>query len=283
MNSRPKTLFAIHVPSKTNIGDAASTPIHYFRRLSEQFSIKVLSIGEPNTIEQIEAGAPVIIGGGGLLAGKPAWDQAILAALRRSDRVIGWGIGLNRSLRSAALSPAKLPPYAGRFLSLGIRDQLPGTRWVPCASAMSSVFDLSYSVVRKYGIFLHSMRVERVPADVREVMDGSNAITNQGGFQDFPAVVKFLGESECILTNSYHGMYWGILLNKPVVVFDVFSEKFHHTKWKPEFLEVNGDLAGALKRAKRYDSALNEAREANLSFFEEVYNQLTDDGFTMNG
>ena len=115
------TLLAIHISSKTNLGDAVSTPVLYFQAFQERFDIGTISIASRDRIAAIPAYAPVLLGGGGLLAGKPEWDAA---ALGRTSYAIAWGVGLNRSRKIAHL-PAQISAFLAHFRHIGLRDWLP--------------------------------------------------------------------------------------------------------------------------------------------------------------
>lgn len=264
-----RSAFAVYVKTNKNIGDDASTPLHYFPGLSSAFRFKTLVVGSALDGLDIAPGTPVIVGGGGLLASKEGWDRMFFGLLERGCRVVGWGIGLNRSRARAAADPGKLPEFASRFELLGLRDWKQSPRWVPCASAMSPLFDETHQPQRKLGFFLHLDRTDRMPEEIAALASETNTMTNQGSFADLEKVVRFIGESEVVITNSYHGAYWSILARRPVIVFDAFSEKFDMMRWPPVHLEGTKSLDAALATAEVFPSALEEARAANRAFYDE--------------
>lgn len=98
---------------------------------------------------------------------------------------------------------------------------------------------------------------------------GYESITNR---VSLGKILKFIGESEVIVTNSYHAYYWATLMNKKVILRDAFSDKFNYLKYKPVF--YSGNLEKDISEAKIYDMALNECREQNLSFYNKVVSML---------
>lgn len=265
-----ETLYSIHVPTKTNVGDDASSPVHYIPALKEHFNVKRVSIGDASVLETIPQDAPIIIGGGGLLASKPGWDAVMTGALERSSRVVAWGVGLNRSRKAAAIAPRKLPVFADRFALFGLRDWIGVDHWVPCVSAMSGAFERQVPLARKYGFYLHVMRMDLVPEALKPLLAEDNVRSNTGDFGQLSDAVDFLASSECVITNSFHGAYWATLLGKPVILFDTFSEKFTLSRWPQEQVTDEASLDDLLARAKLYPEALEQARQANLSFAEKA-------------
>jgi hypothetical protein len=59
-------------------------------------------------------------------------------------------------------------------------------------------------------------------------------------------------------------------MNKKVIVFDTFSDKFDNFKYKP--VVYSGNLTKDLKKAKSYPNAFEECTKANEDFFKKVKN-----------
>lgn len=264
-------LYCIHIPAQRNVGDACSAPHLYVPELVERFQINVISIANHDRIRAIPSGAPVILGGGGLLANKPHWDESIRIALERSGKLIAWGLGLNRTPAAAKKAPHALPDFVADFAMLGIRDVLPGTRWVPCASCLYSGFDLSRPPAQsKLGIYLHTDRTDKLPDTLRGISEDVPVMTNGGDKNSFGSVVDFLASCETVITNSFHGMYWSTLLGKKVLLFDIFSEKFALSRWTHPIYDPTKDLDAQFEMAPEYTGALAAARDANHAFRDDV-------------
>src|SRR5690606_9096957 len=89
----------------------------------------------------------------------------------------------------------------------------------------------------------------------------------------FHDALKFLAESQNIITNSYHGAYWGTLLGKRVFLINEINQKTRTFKWPPTICE--GNEWQNKKRAPFYPEALEEARETNIKFYQKTIDLLT--------
>lgn len=86
--------------------------------------------------------------------------------------------------------------------------------------------------------------------------------------QPFDELINFIKETEVIITNTYHIMYWSTLLGKKVILFGIFSNKFDHFKYSP--ILYSGNLEHDMAKAQTYPKALQECKRLNLAFFEDV-------------
>jgi hypothetical protein len=277
-------VYVLHARDHSNVGDMMSTPSLYLPDLSS--NVQYLSVAL-NKLPNFTNRDLLIVGGGGLLDQKPAWNEIITSAASRLSTV-GWGLGLNANipfaklytnlsvssmvqLRQTKAATKKLTPskVVSMFALLGIRDELGDTfRWVPCASALSPLLSKAYPVKWKYGIFMH----KHVAFNIPEAMASSYKVmfNNVTCMAD---VVEFLGNSEIVLTSSYHGMYWATLLGKRVIVCQPFSSKFLLFKYPPAVLLgewTSADLEKALSSTTVYPDSLRECREANMKFYYDI-------------
>jgi hypothetical protein len=92
--------------------------------------------------------------------------------------------------------------------------------------------------------------------------------------RSFSKVLDFLASGEVLLTSSYHGAYWGMLLNRKVILINVFSSKFHGFKHQPPIATEEG-WKSKHSEAHNYPEALAECRNANLQFSEKVRDLLS--------
>ena len=79
----------------------------------------------------------------------------------------------------------------------------------------------------------------------------------------FAEAVTFLASGETIITNSYHGAFWGTLLGRKVVVVDAYSSKLHCLKFAPAIAD-GVDWRSA--RPAAHPGALADARRATSDF-----------------
>ena len=112
---------------------------------------------------------------------------------------------------------------------IGLRDYSAKYDYVPCASCLSELFDIYESNTNKgkYCLYLHEDYSAEIKDDLSELL----CLTNKGTVS-FSQVLDFLGSYEIILTNSYHGMYWGTLLGKKIIVLPWIDKKVLHTSLK---------------------------------------------------
>ena len=142
---------------------------------------------------------------------------------------------------------------------------MPGD-YVPCVSCMHSVFDEKYDETEEIGIVFHKDTVgKKITEQFKHLPCTSNTT-------DLESLIQFIGKHETIITNSYHAMYWSMLLNKKVAVIPN-SSKFYDFKYKPVFTSFEDSLKDA-KNAKRQTGVLEECRQLNLAFYEKTANYL---------
>lgn len=267
----------IHRVDITNIGDYYSAPLHYF-----SFPGSVVEHGEILDLNDLNLNkAHVIVGGGGLL---DSWFKPFFDKVCHVDKLslIAWGLGqqLDTGPWYKKHRQFNYGEYLSSFNLVGIRDYDYGFPWVPCASCMNISFDKPREIKHEFIVYSHKTR----PVPIVDFPSMTNE-TNQ-----FEEVLDFLGSGETILTSSYHGAYWGILLNRKVLAFPFNSKffTFRHTPmlfpavWKKNrsFLNFKKNksyeletvkgwriLAGA---ARNYPQALDECRRANIDFHQLI-------------
>lgn len=200
----------------------------------------------------------VIIGGGKLdLIADNAWKKRLA-----SEKAIFWGggVGLDSTV------PADL------FQLMGIREHLhkdidnKKVFYVPCASCMSRLFDLQYSVQTDVVFYAHGNLRNRKMLEYA----AKNQYPIMTNYE--PSAIKimrFLGSAKTIVTNSYHGLYWGTLLGKKLIVLIPSIGKMHSFRYEPVFSSLD-ELPDALQRTVAYPQALKECRDLNKDFYARV-------------
>ncbi|MBO8084630.1 MAG: hypothetical protein J7D61_01165 [Marichromatium sp.] len=218
-----------------NIGDQMSAPTRYFD-FPDHEVVRADLIDE-TSLDLDEA--IVILGGGGLL------DTFFLPAIERirtatrTGRLIAWGVG-----QQLDTGPwwQRYPefPYA-RFLEgfdlVGIRDDGFAHPWVPCASCMHPIFDAPPAPHHEFVVFSHRSRP--LP-----ILEWPNLRNDQA---DFEETIAFLASGETIITSSYHGLYWGMLLGRRVLAFP-FNSKFLTLRHPPTLYPAIWERPGRLQR-----------------------------------
>lgn len=204
----------------------------------------------------------VILCGGGMIMSKTRPMLEGLAKLRTEGgirRLIVWGIGLN----AKEFSKVFLQTLFSSADLVGIRDSDLDIPWVPCPSCMSPAFDVQrpapvHSVVvyghHNAGFPLWGKGFPRMcnghPESVGEALD-------------------FFATGEVVVTRSYHGAYWASLLGRKVIAMPPKIAKFRHMR-TPPMLVREAQWRQAVSKAVVYPRALEDARDANTSFWQKV-------------
>ena len=249
----------LHRIDPTNIGDLNSAPAQHVAFLRHARRMDICEINQQNFGQLNEA--VVILGGGGLI-GQSYFEAGIRAVLQaRPKRRICWGAGHNDHEHPTI----ELPVYLDSFDLVGVRDYGKRHEWVPDASCLHPLFDQRFSIKHDVVLYEHP-RFGRTALNELPKMDNRE--------RSFSKVLKFLASGETVLTSSYHGAYWGTLLNRKIILINAFSSKFHGFKHQPP-IASEGSWKSKLAEARSYPEALAECRGANLRFSEKVMALLT--------
>lgn len=229
----------IHRIDKENTGDMVSSPLLYFE-FNQRIELDILKA------EKKKYDGLVVFGGGGLI--HPDFIDNLMG-IAKLNNYFFWGAGMNH-----AVAPKELELD-------GIRDIYPNSFWVPCVSCMSRLFDREYTVHREFAVLEHHRR----PLD----FEGLKKINNSRSFEE---IVNFIGSTEVLLTNTYHGVYWGTLLGRKVVCVNPFSNKFFYLKYRvPTCVSVSlHDIELVSQDLETFPFALEECRKVNRVFYERM-------------
>lgn len=292
-----------HRKDPNNVGDIASNPLQYFLPSDQYQTIDVANLRN----EVYDSSVPLILGGGGLLGNNFFGDVAaelltvpdrqqlqslsenkwnlvnhkysdlrqqfhrkyqtlIAETLEQIPETTGpkyiWGAGHNDSIETEKVKYSK---FLGEYRAVGLRDYQENSRydWVPCASCMHPALRGSYPIRNEVIWFEHKKQMIRDfgPDSIpRFVNSGSN----------IEQTIEILGSANIILTNSYHGAYWGTLLGKRVVVVDSWSTKFTMMKHRPAFKNKKITWQEAAEQAQIHRGALDECIDATQKFWERI-------------
>lgn len=200
----------------------------------------------------------VIIGGGQVFAQAAEIVDTIHLRSPRA-KVAAWGIGLPRP----GVRDADVIRMADGLVALGTRnyewrDKL---TFVPCASCLSTVFDVDRLPEHEFVVYFH-----RKKPGPRNIPPGTPVLNNSMRSPD--SVINFIASGDTVVTSSYHGVYWAQLLGRRVVCIP-YGSKFESLQHRPTMAEP-GDWLGALKVASRAMPLLEEYRALNMSFAANV-------------
>lgn len=294
----------VHRADKNNVGDLASNPLQYFLDPDEYQVVDITQI--KNTV--YNSTLPMVVGGGGLIANEffgdtiqtllPSADLDQLIQIQKhkwelkdsaneksheefmfahrnfikkymnkikpitAPRHI-WGAGHNGPLDKRGTAIVEYPDWLMSFDQVGIRDWNQNQPWVPCASCMHPALTKKYAIKNDVIFFEHKKQLiknfgnDSIP---RFVNSGSN----------IDQTIELLGSANIILTNSYHGAYWGMLLNKKVMVVDSWSSKFLNMKHVPHLLKRDEDWKDIVDEINVRGGALDECRDATETFWKKI-------------
>jgi len=175
-------------------------------------------------------GRTVIFGGGGLINHEPHWNLLINAAIAFSKCTILYGIGQNRHHGDdSAMAPLMLD---NENVLYGLRDWNGNEEsYVPCPTCLI-LPEEEKTRKRSIGILRHAWFPMKFDKDdvnkdtLSEILPVSMSLNLFSPQQIF----DYIASSECILTNTYHGYYWSILMGKRALLHGAFSDKFDFFK-----------------------------------------------------
>ncbi len=273
---RPAAAWSLcRLPWEGNVGELWSNPCLYFPVLGDAGGVlDVFAMPRVSALRRAwwkacaPRGALVVAGGGGLL--QEPYREA-LRVVGSGNRLIGWGVGVHGSVHGGDAFRRRYlagrldydprprsPEWARCFEVLGARDVGVGSHWVPCASCMHELFDHPRTVCRDVVVFHH--------AALPLALAGAPVMSND--HVDLEATLDFLGSAATVVTNSWHGMYWAVLLGRRVLAVP-WCDKFHGLPWEVA-MSTPGELERNLDRARAFPDALAEARAANEKFWRDI-------------
>lgn len=268
-----KNVINLHRYDPTNIGDFYCGPHHYFEPLKGK-QLDIFDYKEEN--QEIRENwfnkttqNSLIIGGGGLLnrEGFELQMKLFEQLQAKGKKTVLWGLGHNAKSSNTFGKKINYSVDTSKFGLVGVRDYGRKEEWVPCVSCMHPIFNEKPEVKNEIGIIFHKKTLR--DKAILKKFEAFPSTANNAVFED---VVKFIGETDTILTDSYHAMYWSLLLGKKVLAFPN-SSKFFEFKYQPVISSFS-NFENDLKKAQAYSGLLEECREKNIHFSEKVFDYL---------
>lgn len=239
------------------MGDLRCCPYYYYEDYFKKYNCEVIDLSGINKVNKDDF---LIIGGGGLFNLNESWNGFINLGIEKTSNVIIWGAGFNMYNTTIDFPEIKLQ----KSMLLGIRDyKHPYYKFLPCVSCKSRYFDKEFQIKRTIGIVKHYL----YKIDLDNSLNGFDCIYNDYWIED---IINFIGQSEFVLSDSYHVLYWATLLNKKVGrLNDYYNSRFRDCMY--EYPIVN-DIS-KLKYCKSQSLSNNDLqyfRKLNDSFFEKA-------------
>lgn len=255
-------IVSINIHDPHNLGDQVCNPCDYFDWLKDAERVDAWKKVWPDD-------AHLIFGGGGLLHGD------LIQAIRQCPwsnrrKLIWWGGGHNVH----GINRIEYGNCLDGFNLIGSRDFYPDLPfrkstgeefdYVPCPSCLHPLFDR----VRKHeenGVVIYEHRGVSIP------LQGDLRLTNDKRKEEFESVITLLAGASLLITNTYHGSYWAMLLGKKFAIYKPFSSRFAGFKYWTCEIREDMTVDAISKCAKSFTSDfLQECREANLKFANKV-------------
>ena len=301
----------IHRQDKNNVGDLYCNPLPYFGIEHDVIDITQLHVA------QYDSNRPIIVGGGGLIendfmgdvlkrlllssdyvtlrdAAQSLWtvsqsnNNSLLEEfqtkinslvqeyiekidVRKNAPRIVWGAGHNANINKKPRN-IEWPGYLSSFDMVGIRDANSPFEYIPCASCMHPALEKTYPIANDIIFFEHKKQL------IKSADFGKSAIprfVNTGG--NMEQTIELLGSANVILTNSYHGAYWGQLLGKKVIVVDPWSSKFFNMNPAPSIIYKSDSLDqidDLIDSTNTYPDYYDECRIINNNYYTRVKEML---------
>lgn len=263
----------LHRLDQKNAGDFYCAPHHYFEELQNK-ELDIFDYKSPEKtitnrwIQKISNNA-LIIGGGGLLnRGSFEKQMKLFESLgRKNKKIVLWGIGHNSKNPKLFGKISSYNINTANFGLVGTRDYSLSENWVPCVSCLHPVFDQKFSSDQEIGIIFHKKTLKK-----KSVTSKFQNYPSTSNTTDLESLVTFIGRSETVITDSYHAMYWSMLLGKKVVVVPN-SSKFFDFKYHPVISTFESCLKDA-EKAVSFSGILEECREVNRQFAARAFDYL---------
>jgi SAM-dependent methyltransferase len=248
-------IFWCNYDDPANIGDNTCNPIDYADLPGTRADLR-------QPFGDVEAAA-LIFGGGGILHSSTVQQIGAMAAnarcLNPHTALVAWGMGANELGERAF----RYPDYLGEFDLVGLRDYGNPWTYVPCPSCLHPAFDVPPAApTHEFVVYEHyDEPINGLPVAPK--------LWNRGNRWRTDEVIRFLAQGEFVVTNSYHGVYWSLLLGRKVIVFRPFANRFFGFSRPLEFCDET-DWQEKAHRASVYDDYLEECRSLNRQFRDKV-------------
>ena len=244
-------IYELHRKTKSNIGDFICNPSRYFPIDATTENLA--------SVDRRINGHHVIIGGGGLIHHKfTNYIEQVFEYNPKSVTI--WGIGTNYFQNRADKT---LPDVLNKCDIVGLRDYNNPYEYVPCVSCMHPLLRKKRKISHEVVYYTHA---SKSAFDKTGVPHMNNKETN------IEKVFNFLGAGETVVTDSFHGAYWALLMGRSVQV-KAWSTKFNTIKYPPIFLEdINSPSDKIHYASKKY---LKESIKRNQEFYKKVQTVLS--------
>lgn len=247
-----------HHRDTRNLGDRVCSPADFIPELGQRG--RIIDLSEPTPPCKA-----VIYGGGKVMGG-------LSRTLGPNDRAaaarIAWGVGTKHGLGSWW-------KYRSAFRAMTLTgsrdwgdDRFP---FAPCVTCVHTGFDAPPPPRHAVVAYVHHWRTPEMGLTFPPDMPVMENVVDS-----LPAALDFIASGETVISNSYHGTYWALLMGRRVLCIP-FSGKFGHFRIAPGFSSP-GEWRRDLARARGSDEMLGLCRAATAAFRARVDLVLSEAG-----
>ena len=263
----------IHRHDHNNVGDFYCAPYLYFEELQGRY-LDIYGMREKKRTVRSQwidavSNNNLIIGGGGLfnLRHFEIQMQLFEALAKKGKKIVIWGAGHNAINYPVFNANRHYNVDINAFGMAGTRDFSMNNEWVPCVSCMHEIFDHPYESEQEIGIVFHKNTLRN--KSLLKQLETYPSLSNRS---DLEELINFIGRSEIVVTDSYHALYWSMLMDKKVIGIPTTS-KFFDFKHQP-LISSYENFETDLVKAFSFDGLLEEYREKNRNFASRVFDYL---------
>ena len=238
-----------HLRDTANVGDRYCSPYDYF----DWPNATVSDLRREDT-PAYDVG---IYGGGKIFGGLSSYAGV---RTEKNSTNIAWGVGTVQSF-----------PISWRYSVARRKMHLTGSRdygdtrydYAPCASCMAPLFDAPPEPEHDVVFYAHGGKTAKmgieIPAHIPVLKNTSEGLET---------ALRFIASGKTVVSNSYHGVYWALLMGRKTVCVP-FSNKFGHYRESPHFATPRNWL-DEIPHAVARPQMLELVREATAVFKAKV-------------
>lgn len=276
-------IWFLHWAWSNNIGDQACGPYLYFD--FPGWESRVLSFAwkqDANSFLHFDSSGVFlcVIGGGGLVPTMSVFERA----MKNFPRSVIWGIGFHQD--SDIFDRSRYSRSIAKALRVGMRDFFGIWPYVPCVSCMHPA--LSWEALPEHELVVYESQVFRVDTPLLSGApkdDNFGAPLNaQPGSREqrelldarMRHVIEFLLSGKTVVTRSWHGAFWSMLLGRRTIVYKPWSSKFMLMPPEVEIAYTESDLKrlldigyGPVPRRR-----LRDSRRINRAFYSSICEEI---------
>ncbi len=245
-------LYHVHIESKENLQDITN-PFFYFDNQIGTEYIKVDNI--KRKIEVGPSSGHVVISGDIALD-----DNRILSRLEEwtSYEFKSTSIWNGRFTRQVE-NPIEYYSVLDKVDLLSFRENYGGSKWVPCVSCMHKIFNRNTEKTTiGLGAILNGKLKKKTDLKVPTVQDS----------ESFKNICALIAASEVIITNSFYGAYWSMLMGKRVMVMEGIDSRVHQIPIP--YIYTSNRYFNNIKTFSSNEEFLNICRNRNIEFYNKL-------------